>query len=318
MQGITKDIQNEVQKALAEKKVDLVIGFSKGSLPLHSTPVFIRKPEDAEKLVWDYTCENNLANYLRKKKDQRVGVVVKGCDSRSIVALLKENQIIRDNLYIIGVPCTGMIDRKQVASILDGKELLEVEYDGDSVELKGKNFSENVKIADVMHRTCVTCMHRNPVMYDVMIGEAVPEQDGGFADVEAFEAKTTEERRSYIAQELSKCIRCYACRNACPMCYCEECFVDCSNPQWIGKSAGNIQDNILFQVVRVFHGAGRCTDCGACDRACPMDIDLRILNRKLVKDAKLFFNAEAGINVDDAPALDVFDMDDPQPFLGKE
>lgn len=318
MQGIANAIQDAAKKALEEKKVDVVIGFSKGSLPLRSTPAFIRKPEDAEKLTWDYTCENNLANYLRKKKDQKVGVVVKGCDSRSIVALMKENQLVRDNLYIIGVPCSGMIDRKKVARLLDGKELLNAECDGDSVVLKGKDFSETVKLADVLHRSCAACCHKNPVVYDIMVGEAVPEQAEDFSDIEAFEAKSLEERRSYLTQELSKCIRCYACRNACPMCYCEECFVDCSNPQWIGKSAANVQDNLLFQAVRVFHGAGRCTDCGACERACPMGIDLRILTRKLVKDVKDLFNTEAGVNMDDKPALATFDLNDPQPFLVKE
>jgi len=317
MQGIETAIRNTAKKLLEENKVNLVIGFADGSLPLRSTPAFIRKPEDADKLVWNYGCENNLANYLRKK-DQKIGVIAKGCDTRSIAALIKENQINRDNLYIIGVPCSGMVDRKAVIKLLEGKELLEVEYNGDSLVLKGRNFSKTVKLADVLHRSCAACSHRNPVIYDEMVGEPVTEQADDFSDIKEFEAKPIAERRNYLVQELSKCIRCYACRNACPMCYCEECFVDCSTPQWIGKSAADVQDNLLFQAVRVFHGAGRCTDCGACERACPMGIDLRILTRKLVKDAKELFDAEAGVNMEDKPALSTFKLDDPEPFLVKE
>jgi len=317
MKGIETAIRNTAKKLLEENKVNLVIGFADGSLPLRSTPAFIRKPEDADKLVWNYGCENNLANYLRKK-DQKIGVIAKGCDTRSIAALIKENQINRDNLYIIGVPCSGMVDRKAVIKLLEGKELLEVEYNGDSLVLKGRNFSKTVKLADVLHRSCAACSHRNPVIYDEMVGEPVTEQADDFSDIKEFEAKPIAERRNYLVQELSKCIRCYACRNACPMCYCEECFVDCSTPQWIGKSAADVQDNLLFQAVRVFHGAGRCTDCGACERACPMGIDLRILTRKLVKDAKELFDAEAGVNMEDKPALSTFKLDDPEPFLVKE
>jgi len=317
MQGIETAIQNAAKKLLAENKVDVVIGFENGSQPLRSTPVFIRKPEDAEKLTWNYTCENNLANYLRKK-DQKIGVVVKGCDSRSIVALMKENQIDRDKLYIIGVPCSGMIDRKKVADIVEGKEIVEAECKDDSLVLKGRGFEKTVNIADVLHRSCAACSHKNPVIYDEMVAEPVAEQNEDYSDIAEFEAKPVAERRAYLAKELSKCIRCYACRNACPMCYCEQCFVDCSTPEWVGKSASDVQDNLLFQAVRVFHGAGRCTDCGACERACPMGVNLRILTRKLVKDAKELFDTEAGVNMEDKPALSTFNADDPQPFLVKE
>lgn len=318
MQRIATAVQNTAKKLLEENKVDLVIGFAKGSLPLRSTPVFIRKPEDADKLTWNLNCENNLANYLRKK-DQKIGVVAKGCDSRSIVALIKENQVNRENLYIIGVPCSGMVDRKKIAELLEGKELLEAEEKEETLVLKGRDFNKTVNISDVLHNSCKACRHKNPVIYDEMIGEPVPEKtEDDFSDIKEFEAKPIAERRNYLVGELSKCIRCYACRNACPMCYCEECFVDCSTPEWIGKSATNVQDNLLFQAVRVFHSAGRCVDCGACERACPMGINLSILTRKLVKDAKELFGAEAGVNMEDKPALSTFELDDPQPFLVKE
>lgn len=317
MENLTKLVQDAARKLLEEKKVDLIVGFEKGSLPLRSTPCFVRKAEDAGKLTWDSSCENNLANFVRKRTE-KVGVVAKGCDSRSIVALIKENQINRDNLVIIGVPCSGMVDRKKIEDLLDGKELLSSEETDGQIVLKGNGFEQSVKKDDVIHGSCVTCIAGNPVICDVLVGDKVPEKAGDYADVAAFEAKSDAERAAYFAGEMSKCIRCYACRNACPMCYCEECFVDCSTPQWVGKSAAKAGDNLIFQTVRAFHIAGRCVDCGACDRACPMGIDVRNLNRKLAKDVKEMYGVEAGMNMEDAPALNDFEFDDPQPFLVKE
>lgn len=317
MQKLASAIQDMAKKLLEEKKVDLVVGFAGGSLPLRSTPCFIRKPEDAEKLTWDYSCENNLANYLRKREG-KVAVVAKGCDVRSIVALINENQVSRDNLYIIGIPCSGMVDRVKADEAVEGKDLLAVEENGGSLILKGKGFSKEVKLDELLHDTCKVCRYGNPVVYDTIIGDTVPDKaEDSFADVAAFESLSPAERRAALAAEFSKCIRCYACRNACPMCYCTECFVDCSSPEWVKKST-DVTDNIMFQAGRVFHSAGRCADCGACDRACPMGINLRGMTRKMVKEVKDLFGYETGVGMGEKPALATFTAGDPEPFLVKE
>lgn len=316
MQKNSNLIQDAAKKLLSENKVDLVVGFAKGSLPLRSTPYFARNEAEAGNLIWDHYCQNNLANYLRNR-EERVAVVAKGCDVRSIVALMKENQINREQLYIIGVPCTGMIDDKKAQRQL-GEELLSAEVSGDQVTLKGAANSKQVALSDLLYDSCARCAYGNPVIYDELIGDEIESKEPDFSEIEAFEAKDAEERMAILTEEMSKCIRCYACRNACPMCYCPECFVDNSSPQWINKRAYSVKDNLVFQGVRVFHQMGRCADCGACERACPMDIKLSLLTRKGVKDVKTIFGYEAGLNPDDKPVLNDFTTDDPQPFLMKE
>jgi formate dehydrogenase (coenzyme F420) beta subunit len=302
MSQLTREIREAARKLLREKKVDVVIGFEQGSLPLRSRPCFIRKEEDAERLVWDGFCETNLARYLPKRKE-KAAIVAKGCDSRAIVELIKENQIVRDQVVIIGVPCKGMIDRSMI-----NKSLIEAKTGHGSVV-------EDDATALLPH--CKACTHPDPLLYDLLVGETnrdanTDELKDTFSDVEAFGALDEEARWAYLSDEVGKCIRCYACRNACPLCYCPECFVDASQPRWVGKSTG-LSDTMVFHLVRAFHLAGRCVACGACERACPVGVDIRKLNRKLQKDVKDLFNHEAGLSLEEVSPLASFRVDDPEP-----
>ena len=315
MQDISAMIRDTAKKLLDEKRVDLIIGFEKGTLPLRSTPCFVRSSEEADKLIWNAGCENNLARYLRKR-EEKIGIVAKGCDVRSIIGLIKEGQIAREQVFIIGVPCNGMIDRRKIEAKLDGKEILEAEEKNGTVILKGGDFTETIDREEFLHNSCKTCNHRNPVIYDVLIGDRVEENQGidEYGEVEEFEAQSGDKRWQSFTNEVSQCIRCYACRNACPLCYCQECFVDNSQPQWIGKTT-NLSDTSIFHIVRAFHTAGRCVDCGACDRACPMGIDIRKLTKKIEKDVKELFHYQAGVSLEDVPPLATFNPDDPQEFI---
>ena len=109
----TKKIQEIAKRLLSEGKVDVVIGYRQGTIPMMNEPILVRDPAQADQLYWDSFCGVNLANYLPKRKE-RMAIVAKGCDSRNIVVHLQEGQIKREQLEIIGAPCRGMLDRRKV------------------------------------------------------------------------------------------------------------------------------------------------------------------------------------------------------------
>ncbi|GKT06922.1 4Fe-4S dicluster domain-containing protein [Desulforhabdus sp. TSK] len=315
MQAYTQKIREAARRLLSEKKVDVVIGFRKGTIPFMNEPFLARNAEQAAQLYWDGNCGINLANYVTKRTD-RVAVVAKGCDTRNLVTHILENQIPRENLYILGVPCKGMLDKRRIAAELNGREANDVEESDGKVLVKGRGVELTLDRGEYLQDNCSICIHRNPVLYDELVGELVEEQTNvdRYADVRRVEAMDPGERWQYFEDLISTCVRCYACRNACPACYCPTCFVDESRPQWVGKTI-DPTDTRTFHFLRAYHLAGRCTDCGSCERACPMGIKVRQFTKKLEKDVKELFGYEAGLSLDQRPALDAFQPDDPQAFI---
>ena len=302
------------ERLLKEGKIDMVIGFRKGTLPMMNEPCLVKNPEDVKNLVWDSNCGINLAKYLIGRKE-KIGVVAKGCDSRNIVTHLIENKIKRDQLFIIGVPCEGMIDRRKIASMFE-KEIKEVAEEKNKIIVRGSGFEKILEKSEVLQKNCAICIHRNPVIYDELAADIVEEQKNvdRYKDVRQIESMPPEEKRDYFNDLLSPCIRCYACRNACPLCYCPTCFVDESRPQWVGKGI-DLTDIKTFHFLRAYHCAGRCTDCGACERACPLGINVRAFTMKLEKDCFELYGWEAGMSKDERPPLDTYRPDDPNDFF---
>lgn len=291
---IEKQLRKAAERLLREKKVDLFIGYGPSTVPGRTSPVFITDPKDAEKLIWNEFCSINLANYLpryfggdlnnRKSSLPNVGLAAKGCDGRAAVVLINENQVPRQNLYIVGISCEGM------AELINGKpEKLE---------------------------NCRECSYPAPPVYDELIGDKKisPGKTPRFKRIEEFRKKPVEKRWEYFQREMSKCIRCYACRQVCPTCYCRECFTEETRPRWQGVSS-EVSEVIYYHLGRLFHQAGRCVDCGSCSRACPVGIDLRLFLQGLAKDVKDLYDYEAGLALDQSPPLAVFKPDDLQGFI---
>ena len=314
MLSYTEKIREIAGRLLQSGAVEMVIGFRAGTVPMMNEPHFAKTPAEAQKLVWDSHCGINLANYLTDRKE-KIGVVAKGCDSRNIVTHIIENKIKREQLVIIGVPCKGMVDKRKIAMKCPG-EVTEVIETETGLTAKGNGFSQDFEKKDVLQHNCSLCIHRNPVIHDEMVAPPVEEQQGvdRYADVRSLEAMTPEQRWKYFDDLLAPCIRCYACRNACPLCYCPTCFVDEARPQWVGKSL-DASDVRTFHFLRAYHCAGRCTDCGACERACPVGINMRTFTKKLEKDCLDLFGWEAGLDPEVRPPLDVYRPQDPNDFI---
>lgn len=133
-------------------------------------------------------------------------------------------------------------------------------------------------------------------------------------ELQEYEALDLEQRRSFWQEHFSRCLKCYACRAACPLCYCSRCTVECNQPQWIPVPAHDL-GNLEWNVMRAMHLAGRCVNCGDCSRACPVAIPLYLLNQKLISEVSGHFNFRSGMAAKADNAMSVFKPDDAEDFI---
>lgn len=303
-------IREEAKKLLESGEVTVVIGWEAGSTPFKTSPAFVESPADVEKLVWNPACTNNLAVYLpQMAQHAKVGIVAKPCDSRSIVTLIQEKQVPKENVKIIGVTCAGIVDDAALKAA--GINLLTVsglDWDGDGVLVGSPEGKKKLATADAVKEGCKTCGVRTPVISDVTIGDAPATNP---AAVEPM-GGTFEERRTFWAKQFERCIRCYACRQACPACYCAKCFVDRHDVRWTSKKAVTAE-SWMFHMGRAMHLAGRCIGCGECERACPMELPIMKLNREVGLHVEALFDYTPGMDPDVDPALGHFEPEDPDP-----
>ena len=297
------------KELLKEGKVQKVVGWKKGLFEDDITPAVFTSAEELDKdFVFNKHCKANLSKYLvqitknieiaksttrmnnvmAKQRDpnaqdapipQEVAAVfLKPNDTLSFTQLLKENRITRDDVYAIGVPCQDAIDGGTA---------------------------------------CDNCLGKKPVSCDEYIGvepdaEVTPNEKR-MEEVAKLEAMTADERDAFWKNEFSRCLRCNACRDICPACTCEKCVFDNNNIYTSQKVAQTNFEESLFHIIRAWHVAGRCTDCGECSRVCPQHIPLYLLNRKFIKDInEIYGEYQAGQDMDSKPAMWTFKTDDPE------
>jgi formate dehydrogenase subunit beta len=311
-----EEIRTKIRQLFEDGSISHFIGYEAGSDSLHVTPCFLKSGQATSRLVWNPLCANNLSKYLLdfRKVEGKVGIMVKGCDSRSVVELLKENQIARDKVFIVGVPCRGIVDTKKLSAVLgiSSGEVVAVEDDGDAFLVTLKEGKQRVDKEKVLRGECLVCKYPTPVVYDVLLGDEIsslPWVKDDYSQVKELEALSAADKQRYWNNELSQCIRCYACRNVCPVCNCPECIFDKKAPRWLSK-ANDVSENLVYHLIRAFHVAGRCVDCGECERACPMGIPLRSLNKKVEKDILELFGYTSGIDVEQQPPLTTYQASD--------
>jgi ferredoxin len=274
--GKTDAIRAKAKELLTSREVGYVIGYEVGPRG-RTRPAFVYSAEDADRLVWNPDVSNNLVSYLPvklkpkgKEPPKKVAVVVKPCDSRAVNVLLAENQFSRDQVHVIGVTCEG---------VRDG---------GDNLQSR-----------------CQICSERTPVVYDTLVGEPPAAVHAGVVvQADWLEKLPPRERMEFWLTQFDRCIRCYACRQACPMCNCPVCLYERDDSTFIGLGIG-LNEKRTFHLGRAYHLAGRCVGCNECERACPMNIPIGLLNQKLAEEIEAAFHHRAGLTVAPSPIVTV-------------
>lgn len=316
------------KELLADGTVKCVIGWQKGEFAYDMTPAVFESADELESgFVYDGFCAANVSKYLIKESarvdasgEGKILAFLKPCDTYSFNQLVAEHRINRDNIYVIGIACEGKADVNKIkARGID--TVTGIDEDGDNYIVKTIYGDETVPKKEVIADRCLSCKSKKHMVYDELIGEDGEDNPdcGRFDMVAKLEGMTADERFEFWRGELSRCIRCNACRNVCPACTCEQCVFDNPSSGIAQKAAADTFEEKMFHIIRAFHVAGRCTDCGECSRVCPEHIPLHLLNRKFIKDIdELYGDYTAGSDTESRHPLTSYTFGDAEPSVVHE
>ncbi|MCI7813790.1 MAG: 4Fe-4S dicluster domain-containing protein [Robinsoniella sp.] len=318
-----QELRARAKELLADGTVARVLGWKAGDLPYNPEPAYFETEEALKDFVYDGFCGANLSKYMieASKLEGKTLVFLKPCDTYSFNQLLKEHRVDREKAYIIGVGCKGKLDiekiRKQGIKGIESIEGAQLSDDAEMLTIHTLYGDKTCSYADGMLERCHVCKGKEHKIYDELIGESKDTKDADrFEEVARIEAMSPEEKFAFFQNELSKCIRCNACRNVCPACSCRKCVFDSNKFDSSQKANVDSFEEKMFHVIRAFHVAGRCTDCGECSRVCPQGIPLHLFNRKFIKDIDTFYGEyQAGADPEADSPLTSFTFDDVEPSI---
>jgi formate dehydrogenase subunit beta len=356
--------------ALESKAVDAVIVVrARDDSRYEGIPVLVTKPEQLKETAGALHCASpNLARFVKEYLDGasslKIAIAVKPCDAKAIIELAKRGQIRLDNLFLLGLNCTGTLPSAKA------KSMFKEEFGVNPTDITGEDIEDNeliIRLNDGSKKkkdlaeleekgygrreNCRRCETNIPIMADIACGkwgttdkkttfievcsekgakflEAVIEAD--YIKVEkpsaeaidtrkkkdqaavelarrwqekdfgSLEQMSNDERFSYWFRRFSLCIKCYGCRDACPICYCKDCFLE-ADRGFI--SPGEIPPDVMFPMIRITHVMDSCVNCGQCQDACTMELPLSQLIFLLSKKIDTIFKYEPGMDINKLPPL---------------
>jgi len=310
-QGLLRGIAREL---LSSGQVATFIGFKAGFDPCRPVPHFVRDARRADTLIVSAFCGAGLARHvLEAIDDGPVGILARGCDGLGLERLIADGRVARERLHVVAMACRGAVDPDRARRIL-GRVPERAEVDDEGVTLMAGDEARRAPRDSCLLERCLGCVDPSPRLSDTRLGDPLTPGQRDFGAVTRMEALPAEGRYAFWSRQFRRCLRCDACRNVCPACSCRSCSLD--DPELQERTTG-LAEQFGFHFTRAYHVAGRCVACGECQRACPMNIPLSLLNDKFLKDIRDLFGIAAPHRPADIEPLALYRPDDPEGWRGE-
>lgn len=268
-----------------------------------------------------------------------IGAVLRPCEARATVELMKLNQVSREGLLVISIDCLGTYPL-EVYKERSNQGTLEYEIP------EGELLREACRVclwpfspwADI--RVCYIGL-KGGVFLEALTdrGKEVLEALGFKPDhlefpervkeldelikrrreqEEEFLRRQREELRGHqpLLKALTWCIKCHNCMTVCPICYCKECFFNSPSFEFEADRFLELSRNrsalrlptevLLFHLTRMAHMSTSCVACGMCQEACPQGVKVFDLFKAVSKRTQALFDYEPGRDPDEPLPLTVF------------
>lgn len=306
MQKIAALIKQEAIQLLTEQSVSAVLAWSNGGAAYEGVPTVFHTVQECENIIYDEFCGANLSKLAFKqlKFETKIAVFLRPCDTYSMRELIKEHRVDREKVIIYGIPCSGMVDVRML-KLRGIKGITDITAIDDKLEVTTMYGSKTIDKQDVLLAKCMACKGPEYMLADKTLGEPMVVKHPPFNPLQALEkieALPVKERFAFWQQELSKCIRCNACKDVCPACTCEQCIFDNKKEPFATKANATSAEEQVYHIIRAYHVAGRCTGCGECERVCPQGIKLGLLNLHFMRDINELYGPYQAGDKSDAPS----------------